>query len=98
MKDIEAKDGEAIVVCLPTSRGNPDGFDDNRFGECACCGDRIQWRPHMPAGLKICTGCLVRRVEMSDEICITPETRTEMAAFLDSRTPGRKAPKAGPES
>ncbi len=57
-EDAEKSD---FVVCAPETV--PLYFPDNLTGECADCGDPIQWRPHAPrTPPKICMRCMEIRV------------------------------------
>lgn len=66
------------VVCLPVSRGNPGGFDDNKYGPCSVCGVAVQWRPHVPEPSdKVCGQCFLSATDVA-EIRITQETLDEL--------------------
>lgn len=79
---------EVIVICLPTSLGNPGGFDDNLYGPCATCAVEIQWRPHSPAGRHLCVPCA--RAEFYGETGpviarVTPETVEDVRRWSRTR-------------
>jgi len=76
---------ELLIICLPVSRGNPGGFDDNVYGPCADCGVEIQWRPHAPAGRHVCMNCAARTIEkegITGSITMTPEIVEEIRRHI----------------
>jgi hypothetical protein len=45
-----------FIICAPAS--DPALFADDNFGDCAECGQRVRFRPHVPPGPKrICLPC-----------------------------------------
>jgi len=75
-------DEQPRVICLPNAAGNPGGFDDDIYGNCVECNVEIHWRPHAPAGEKICLPCYLKLAKPDDEIKITPMVVNEFIAWL----------------
>lgn len=52
---------DAVVVCTRTT--TPSEFDDNVLGVCSFCGEKVQYRPHVPERMatKMCMECFVER-------------------------------------
>jgi hypothetical protein len=72
-------DDDSIIVCLPTAKGNPGGFDDNVYGSCDSCQVPIQWRPHNPPGRHLCLDCVVK-MPNPGKIVVTMRTILEVLA------------------
>jgi hypothetical protein len=68
-------DDECVVVCAPAEMETP--FTDNVFEDCFQCGRRIQHRPNVPKGKRICIQCTAISLEEEQEeleIKVTQET------------------------
>jgi hypothetical protein len=65
---------ECIVVCA--SADLKTLFTDNVFENCFDCGCRIQHRPNVPKGKRICIECMAISLEgqKEPEIKVTQET------------------------
>lgn len=48
------------VLCMPYDLDHPLAFPDNCLGHCSRCQRRIQFRPSIPAGRRVCPFCLLR--------------------------------------
>ena len=80
-----------LVICTPTSWGNPGGFDDNVYGPCAReCGRKIQWRPHAPAAAeKVCVYCalaVMRKSGGPQELVVTDAVREDLRRYMVGRS------------
>ena len=74
------------VICLRTSHGNPAGFDDNRYGLCHECGERVQFRPHMPQGAELwCLECFEKGAQAGDTLHVSEKTAEEVARWQEGR-------------
>ena len=52
-----------LVVCMRVA-DSPDIFDDDDFGNCSRCGERIRFRPYIPKEPpKVCLGCALAVIE-----------------------------------
>lgn len=79
MADLKGLDGR-IVVCAPAAL--PAFFVDDCYGTCALCGERVRFRPHVPARRSlVCLLCFFVHAEPGDACEITPETADELAAL-----------------
>lgn len=89
----EVRRYEELVICTPTAWGNPGGFDDNVYGQCAReCGRAIQWRPHAPADAeKVCIYCALADMRKAGggglEVTVTREVAEDLRRFMATRTP-----------
>ena len=79
MRDLEALTAP-IVVCVPAD--SPGCGDDDLFGVCELCETTIRWRPHMPAGSRVCLCCFIVNARPGYfELAVTSETLNELAAL-----------------
>lgn len=77
-----------VVVCLPTSEGNPGGFDDNLYAACSRCGTEVQYRPHTPEpSTKACLSCAWATIarDGSIELGATAETLEDVRRWKAAR-------------
>jgi hypothetical protein len=78
-----------LVICTPTSWGNPGGFDDNVYGQCARGCDRaIQWRPHAPAAAaKVCVYCALPELRsgVGYELVVSEQVLEDLRRYARSR-------------
>jgi hypothetical protein len=69
-----------IVVCAPAEL--PAVFADDIFGNCALCGARVRFRPHVPAVRSlVCLLCFFVHAEPGEVCELTPEATDELAAL-----------------
>lgn len=78
------------VVCNPTRI--PSIYTDNVYGECHTCGQKIYWRPHVPAkARKLCYPCALHEMAQNEkagnEVVLTATQKTceEVNAFVKSK-------------
>ena len=66
-----------IVVCAPASL--PPIFSNDLFGDCAVCGQRVRFRPHVPVDHSlVCLACFVVNAD-DDQMCaLQPESVEEL--------------------
>ena len=76
-----------VLVCVPVTM--PLAFPDNRVGDCAACGRRIQYRPFTPKKVtRMCVGCVQEIVAEKEargiktEMIATPTAIAEAIAML----------------
>lgn len=78
---------EDWLICLPLTRGNPGGFDDNLYGRCSKCEEPVQYRPGGEGEL-VCLPCFEKEVRAGNadpvEVKVTPKTTEEVRRWLDS--------------
>ena len=74
-----------IVLCIPLAW--PLTLRDNKIGVCAGCGRSIQFRPHAPPkARKMCVGCVLPMLDVTDEVGITEETRAELIDYFKGKS------------
>jgi hypothetical protein len=71
---------DSVLVCAAVGF-----YGDEVHGACADCSDPIVWRPHAPAGVRLCVACAAVRLLTGDaeefDIEVTPETQRELAGW-----------------
>jgi hypothetical protein len=78
MRDLEALTAP-IVVCVP---GDYPGLADDLFGACLLCDGAIRWRPHLPAGSRVCLCCFIVNARPGHfDLAVTAETLEELAGL-----------------
>ena len=86
---IEIGDGEESDILVCARLTSPLMMPGNLIDICSDCGEAIQHRPHVPKQpRKICLQCAQPLIEAhgSDLVTIiTPETATEVAAYLKKK-------------
>jgi len=55
------------VICTRYDLNHPLCFPDNKFTNCADCGCDLQYRPHVPPGVKLCLCCAAERIRSEPE-------------------------------
>jgi len=76
MRDWKGLTGR-IVVCAPASL--PGVFDDDCFGACEICGERVRFRPYVPAHRTlVCLLCFFVHAEPMPRCEIMAETLDEL--------------------
>ena len=76
---------EAIVVC-----------PDNGRGPCADCGRKVVWRPHAPAGVRVCVECyLTNRASVDDALILTSEAAKDVIEIQGTLAAHANRRKAG---
>lgn len=75
----------AVLVCAPASL--PSLFDDDLFGACSLCGERVRFRPHAPPIARICLLCFFARVEPGQCVEVTGQTIAELTAIFGPTVP-----------
>ena len=83
------EDEEAIVVC--GFEATPAAFPDDMIGTCCDCGVGVRYRPHSPAGPRICLICFAERSKREPiKVYITKYTAEEVAALIRAELVDRK--------
>jgi hypothetical protein len=52
-----------FVVCVPCGDGYPLLLLDNEIADCTRCGTRVQFRPDVPPGPKVCIECAMAKAQ-----------------------------------
>jgi hypothetical protein len=65
--------GEDVLLCARITV--PLLLPDNRTGECCECGWKVQFRPHAPAGRRMCADCAIALIDFDLEIAIAVPPR-----------------------
>ena len=73
-------DEEVVVVCARIT--TPLYMADNIVGKCSECGWSVQFRPHAPAGRRMCMECAGDIIEPGAKVFTTPRMVEEIKAFL----------------
>lgn len=73
-------DDELVVVCARITA--PLMLPDNATGKCSHCGHRVQFRPHAPAGRKLCEECAFAVLDDDTEIVTTPRMIEDVVNYF----------------
>jgi hypothetical protein len=78
-----AKREDVVVVCARIT--TPLMIPDNRIGKCSECGWKVQFRPHAPAGRRMCSKCAFELIDWSDpanNVEIPPRMVEDVASYF----------------